>query len=184
MARMLVELRVADGVWAVGDVTGIAMLTHVGKYQARIAVADILGRAGESADYRAAPAVTFTDPEIASVGLTESAAHARGLRTRTATTQIQSSARGWIHDGGNEGLIKLVADAPFGPGNVENLRLAVEAAREGIRTIAIDQVPVEERDFTGGRATALWHELRALAETVRTIEELSGALAGSFRGRS
>jgi len=78
----------------------------------------------------------------------------------------------------------VVADAPFGPGNVENLRLAVEAAREGIRTIAIDQVPVEERDFTGGRATALWHELRALAETVRTIEELSGALAGSFRGRS
>jgi iron complex transport system ATP-binding protein len=76
----------------------------------------------------------------------------------------------------------VVADAPFGPGNVENLRLAVEAVREGIRTIAIDQVPVEERDFTGGRATDLWQELRRRAETVRTMEELSGALAGSLRG--
>jgi len=77
--------------------------------------------------------------------------------------------------------VVVVADAPFGPGNVENLRLAVEAARLGSRTIALDQVPVEERDFTGGWATALWHELSARAETVTTVEELAGALAGSMR---
>ena len=77
--------------------------------------------------------------------------------------------------------VVVVADAPFGPGNVENLRLALEAARLGSRTIALDQVPVEERDFTGGWATALWHELSARAETVTTVEELAGALAGSMR---
>jgi pyruvate/2-oxoglutarate dehydrogenase complex dihydrolipoamide dehydrogenase (E3) component len=61
------RLRAADGVWAMGDVTGIAMFTHVGKYQARIAAADAAGLDAR-ADYRAIPAVTFTDPQIASVG--------------------------------------------------------------------------------------------------------------------
>jgi pyruvate/2-oxoglutarate dehydrogenase complex dihydrolipoamide dehydrogenase (E3) component len=61
------RLRAADGVWAAGDVTGIAMFTHVGKYQARLAAADMAGRPAR-ADYRAIPAVTFTDPQVASVG--------------------------------------------------------------------------------------------------------------------
>lgn len=56
------NLRVTDGVWAVGDVTGKGAFTHVAIYQARIAAADILGRRHEPADYRAVPRVTFTDP--------------------------------------------------------------------------------------------------------------------------
>jgi pyruvate/2-oxoglutarate dehydrogenase complex dihydrolipoamide dehydrogenase (E3) component len=64
------RLQAADGVWAIGDVTGIALLTHVGKYQARVAAANVAG--GEArADYRAIPAVTFTDPQVASVGTRE-----------------------------------------------------------------------------------------------------------------
>jgi pyruvate/2-oxoglutarate dehydrogenase complex dihydrolipoamide dehydrogenase (E3) component len=63
------RLRAAENVWAAGDVTGIAMVTHVGKYQGRVAAADIAGR-HVRADYRAIPAVTFTDPQIASVGTT------------------------------------------------------------------------------------------------------------------
>jgi pyruvate/2-oxoglutarate dehydrogenase complex dihydrolipoamide dehydrogenase (E3) component len=64
------RLRAADGVWAVGDVTGVALFTHVGKYQGRVAARDAAGLEVR-ADYRAVPAVTFTDPQVASVGRTD-----------------------------------------------------------------------------------------------------------------
>ncbi|MDQ0796505.1 pyruvate/2-oxoglutarate dehydrogenase complex dihydrolipoamide dehydrogenase (E3) component [Streptomyces sp. B1I3] len=83
-------------------------------YQAQIAVRDILGQPGPDADYRALPRVTFTDPEIGAVGLTERQARERGLRVRTSVLPIASSTRGWIHGPGNEGLIKLVEDADRG----------------------------------------------------------------------
>ena len=83
-------------------------------YQADIAVRDILGQGGESADYRAVPRVTFTDPEIGGVGLTEAQARAAGLRVRTGTTQVPYSARGWIHKAGSDGLIKVIEDVDRG----------------------------------------------------------------------
>jgi pyruvate/2-oxoglutarate dehydrogenase complex dihydrolipoamide dehydrogenase (E3) component len=104
-------MRAADGVWALGDVTGKGAFTHMSMYQAGIVVRDILRQGGEPADYRAVPRVTFTDPEIGSVGQTEEQARAAGLRVRTGTSQIPSSARGWIHKAGNDGFIKVVADA-------------------------------------------------------------------------
>jgi pyruvate/2-oxoglutarate dehydrogenase complex dihydrolipoamide dehydrogenase (E3) component len=104
-------MRAADGVWAIGDVTGKGAFTHMSMYQADIAVRDILGQGGEPADYRAVPRVTFTDPEVGGVGLTEEQARAAGLRVRTGTTQVPYSARGWIHKAGNDGFIKVVADA-------------------------------------------------------------------------
>jgi pyruvate/2-oxoglutarate dehydrogenase complex dihydrolipoamide dehydrogenase (E3) component len=64
------RLRAAEHVWALGDVTGIALFTHVGKYQARVAAADLKGKTVK-ADYRAIPAGIFTDPEVATVGRTE-----------------------------------------------------------------------------------------------------------------
>jgi pyruvate/2-oxoglutarate dehydrogenase complex dihydrolipoamide dehydrogenase (E3) component len=105
------RLRAGERLWAVGDVTGRGAFTHVAMYQADIAVRSILGRDGPAADYRALPRVTFTDPEIGSVGLTESAARSAGLSVRCAVASVPSSARGWIHKAGNEGVIKLVADA-------------------------------------------------------------------------
>jgi pyruvate/2-oxoglutarate dehydrogenase complex dihydrolipoamide dehydrogenase (E3) component len=64
------RLRAADDVWAIGDVTGVAQFTHVGKYQARVAAADMASRRAK-ADYRAIPAGIFTDPEVATVGRTD-----------------------------------------------------------------------------------------------------------------
>jgi pyruvate/2-oxoglutarate dehydrogenase complex dihydrolipoamide dehydrogenase (E3) component len=61
------RMRVRDGLWAIGDVTGIWPLTYVGKYQGRVAAANILGNARE-ADYTAVPRVVFTDPQAAAVG--------------------------------------------------------------------------------------------------------------------
>ena len=61
------RLAAGDSVWAAGDVTGVALFTHVGKYQARVAAANVAG--GEArADYRAIPAAVFTDPQVASTG--------------------------------------------------------------------------------------------------------------------
>ena len=74
-----------EGVWAIGDVTGKGAFTHVSMYQADIVVNDILGRPVVPADYRAVPRVTFTDPEIGSVGMTESEARGQGLEVRVGT---------------------------------------------------------------------------------------------------
>jgi len=100
------RMRVLPGVWGVGDVTGKGAFTHVAMYQGRICVADILGHDIDEADYRALPRVTFTDPELGSVGLTEAAARRSGGEVRVMHEPISSSARGWINKG--EGLIKLV----------------------------------------------------------------------------
>jgi|HubBroStandDraft_3_1064219.scaffolds.fasta_scaffold11124_2 pyruvate/2-oxoglutarate dehydrogenase complex dihydrolipoamide dehydrogenase (E3) component len=104
-------MRAAEGVWAIGDVTGQGAFTHMSMYQADIVVRDILGQGGQAADYRAVPRVMFTDPEIGSVGLTSAAAREAGLRVRTGMAQVPYSARGWIHKAGNDGFIKVVEDA-------------------------------------------------------------------------
>jgi pyruvate/2-oxoglutarate dehydrogenase complex dihydrolipoamide dehydrogenase (E3) component len=106
------RMRAGDGLWAVGDVTGHGVFTHMAMYQAGIVVADILGRPWPPADYRALPRVTFTDPEIGAVGLTEAQARAAGVRVGIGTAQVASTARGWINRG--EGFIKLVADTDRG----------------------------------------------------------------------
>jgi pyruvate/2-oxoglutarate dehydrogenase complex dihydrolipoamide dehydrogenase (E3) component len=108
------QLRAGEKLWAVGDVTGHGAFTHIGTYQAKIAVRDILGDPGPGAEYDAVPRVTFTDPEVGAVGLTEAQARERDIAVRTGLASVPSSARGWIHKAGNEGLIKLVVDADTG----------------------------------------------------------------------
>lgn len=108
------RLRAADGVWAIGDITGQGAFTHIAMYQAGIAIRDILGEPGPPADYRALPRVTFTDPEIGAVGLTEKQAREKGLSVRTGTGDVAASSRGWIHKAGNAGFIKLIADTDRG----------------------------------------------------------------------
>lgn len=108
------RMQAGEGLWAVGDVTGHGQFTHMAMYQAGIAIRDILGVEGPPADYRAVPRVTFTDPEVGSVGLTEAQAREAGVNVAAGLGQVPSSARGWIHKAGNEGVIKLVADAGRG----------------------------------------------------------------------
>lgn len=103
--------RAAEGVWAIGDVTGVALFTHLGKYQARVATADILGQPA-AADYRAIPRVVFTDPEIAAVGLTEEEARERGIAAVSATVDLVATiARPYTYEENPRGKLGIVVDA-------------------------------------------------------------------------
>jgi pyruvate/2-oxoglutarate dehydrogenase complex dihydrolipoamide dehydrogenase (E3) component len=108
------RMRAGERLWGVGDVTGVGMFTHMAMYQAGIAIRDILGQDGATADYTGLARVTFTDPEVGSVGLTERAAREQGRQVRVGVAQVASSARGWIHGPGNAGFIKLVMDDDSG----------------------------------------------------------------------
>ena len=102
--------RAADAVWAIGDVTGVAMFTHVGKYQARVAAADILGRPAK-ADYTGVPRVVFSDPEAAAVGLSEAEAKEQGVDAVSASVELANAiARPWTYEEHPRGSLGLVAD--------------------------------------------------------------------------
>ena len=104
------RMRAADGLWAIGDITGEALLTQIAEYQGMIAVEDILGAEPTPADYSALPRATFTDPEVGGVGLTEDEARAAGHAVMVTVKDVRATFRGWLHATGNSGLIKLVAD--------------------------------------------------------------------------
>ncbi|MGI8330647.1 dihydrolipoyl dehydrogenase family protein [Actinomadura scrupuli] len=136
------RLRAAPGVWAIGDVTGRGAFTHVSMYQAAIVTRDVLGQDGPPADYRALPRVTFTDPEIGAVGLTEAQAREHGLTVRTGIAQAGATARGWIHQA--DGFVKLVEDA--GRGVLVGATSAGPAGGEVLGALAVavhGEVPTE-----------------------------------------
>jgi pyruvate/2-oxoglutarate dehydrogenase complex dihydrolipoamide dehydrogenase (E3) component len=101
-------LRAADGVWAIGDCTGVALFTHVGKYQARVAAKNVAGGAAK-ADYRAIPAVAFTDPQVAMVGDTERVGTVSGRWEMTQTARASTYERPR-----RPGFVKVVADPDRG----------------------------------------------------------------------
>ncbi|MGH3342351.1 MAG: dihydrolipoyl dehydrogenase family protein [Carbonactinosporaceae bacterium] len=109
------RLRATDvgGGWlyAVGDCNGRAMLTHMGKYQGRIAADVILGRLIRDAASRAAvPRVTFTDPQVAAVGLTEEQAKEQGLPVRAVRYGTGDVPGSHVQGNGIHGTSKLVVD--------------------------------------------------------------------------
>jgi pyruvate/2-oxoglutarate dehydrogenase complex dihydrolipoamide dehydrogenase (E3) component len=128
------RMNAADGVWAIGDVTGIWPLTYVGKYQGRVAAANILGNSRE-ANYEAVPRVVFTDPQAASVGeaegtVTATVALAEVPRTSTYTRAYDQKP----------GFMTLVSDGErltgayaLGPDAGEWLQQATLAIRAGIQ---------------------------------------------------
>ena len=102
--------RAGENVWAIGDVTGVALFTHLGKYQARVAAANVLGESA-TADYRAIPRVVFTDPEVAAVGLSEAQARERGLDVVTAEVDLPTAiARPYTYEESPRGTLGIVAD--------------------------------------------------------------------------
>jgi pyruvate/2-oxoglutarate dehydrogenase complex dihydrolipoamide dehydrogenase (E3) component len=140
-----------DGGWlyAIGDCNGLAPLTHMGKYQGRIAAAVICGQpVTDLASHRVVPRVTFTDPQVCAVGLTEAEARAAGIDVAAVTTPTGEVPGAYTLGEGISGTSQLVIDNPrrvvvgatfTGPGLQELLHSA---------TVAIaGQVPIDR----------LWH---------------------------
>jgi len=101
-------LEAQPGVFGAGDITGIGGFTHLAYYHGQIVARRLRGMDAK-ADHTAVPRVTFTDPEIASVGLSEAAARAKSIDVVVATADPAETARGYIHDF-HQGAIKLVGD--------------------------------------------------------------------------
>lgn len=102
--------RAAEGVWAIGDVTGVLPLTHVGMYQGRITAADIAGH-DPRADYAAIPRVVFCDPEVAAVGLTQQQARDKDIDVATSRVALADAiARPWTYEKDPRGELGLIAD--------------------------------------------------------------------------
>ena len=156
-------MRAGDGVWAIGDVTGVWPMTYVGKYQGRVAAANILGRPRE-ADYSAVPRVVFTDPQIAAVGEpdgpgTATVALRDGPRTATYTRAYDS----------RPGFMTLVSDGErltgayaVGPEAGEWLQQATVAIRARVPLTVMDDVIQPFPTFS----EAFLHALTALAARV------------------
>lgn len=102
------------GLWALGDVTGVALFTHVALYQGRIVADNILGKE-RRADYRGIPRVAFSDPEVAACGLTEERAREEGIDVAAATLDLTKAiARPWTYEEDPRGTLSLVADRERG----------------------------------------------------------------------
>jgi len=143
----------SDWLYAVGDVNGRALLTHMGKYQARIAADQILGKdVAATADREGFPRVTFTDPEVAAAGLTLAAAKEEGINARAVDVETAGTAGASFHGRNTPGTTRLVID--------EDRRVIVGATFVGSETaeflhaatVAIaGEVPLDQ----------LWHAVPA-----------------------
>ena len=100
------------GIYGAGDITGLGGFTHLAHYHGLIVARRLRGEDAR-ADHTAVPRVTYTDPEVASVGLSEQAARERGIEVVTAFTDPAEAARGYIHDF-KGGAVKLVGDKKKG----------------------------------------------------------------------
>ena len=126
------HMRAGEGVWAIGDCTGIWPFTHVGKYQAKIAAEDMLGNQAR-ADYRAVPRVVFTDPQVAAVGESE------GEQTGTGKLADLARTSTYARNGEQKGFLTLVSDGTkltgayaVGPEAGDWLGQATLAVRAGV----------------------------------------------------
>ncbi len=109
--------RAAEGVWAIGDVTGVAPLSHLAQYQARIAADAILGHP-HPADYVAAPRVLFTNPQVAVTGFTRAQLREQGVDLLTITVDLPEQSEHWEASAAAHalpsGLLTLHADRARG----------------------------------------------------------------------
>ena len=153
-----------EKIWAAGDATGDLLFTHVGGYEAEIVVDDILGTR-RPRDYRVVPKVTYCEPEVASVGLTEEAARKEGHNVVTSMLKIGDNERAVI-EGTTHGIVKLVADTKTG--ELLGGHIVAECAGEMIHEVVAamaSRAPIQE-----------------IGEAIHSYPTLSESLKGAFLG--
>jgi mercuric reductase len=132
--------------WAAGDVVGGPLFSHVASEMGQVAARNAMKKTAERMDLRVVPRVTFTDPEVASVGLTEAAARKGGRKVRTGFARLITAEKAQI-DGIEHGHVKCVADAKTGEllgchivsenaGDMIHEAVAMMAARTPVRIVA------------------------------------------------
>jgi pyruvate/2-oxoglutarate dehydrogenase complex dihydrolipoamide dehydrogenase (E3) component len=162
------QLRVAERLWAVGDITGLFLLTHVGKYQGEVVAANILGEPRE-ADYTAVPRAVYTDPQAAAVGATEAPFSATVPVSEVAKTETYTRAYAE-----SNGFLTLLSDGErltgayaLGPEAGEWLQQATLAIRARVPLAVlrdtIQPFPTFSEIYVGA--------LKALHSAIRAKEE-------------
>lgn len=156
--------RAAEGVWAVGDVTGVMPFTHVAKYMGRVVADNILGRP-RTARYDGIPRVVFSDPEIAAVGLTARQAAERGMTTAGAEVDLaEAIARPWTYEREPRGHLAVLADTErkvlvgawaVGPQASEWIHSTALAVREQIPVDRLRDQVAQFPTYNEGWLTAL-----------------------------
>ena len=124
----------AEGIWAAGDVTGLAQFTPIAQYQARLAVEDMFGDDAPEADYANLPTAIFTDPELAGIGLTEDEARESGLEFDVVKHPLTSVTRAQYTDS-KHGLYKIVFET--GSRRVVGVHVVNRAASEIVQGLAL-----------------------------------------------
>jgi pyruvate/2-oxoglutarate dehydrogenase complex dihydrolipoamide dehydrogenase (E3) component len=157
-------LRAGDRLWAVGDITGKGPFTHMSMYQADVALRDITGSGGPGASYHAVPHVTYTDPEVGGVGMTEQQARDAGLDVRVGIAPLAESSRGWLHGAHGDGVIKVVEDraaghlvgaTAVGPSGGEVLSMLATAVHARVPTAVLREQVLAFPTFHRAVSTAL-----------------------------
>ncbi len=124
----------AEGIWAAGDVTGLAQFTPIAQYQGRLAVEDMFGDDAPEADYANLPTAIFTDPELAGIGLTEDEARESGLEFDVVKHPLTSVTRAQYTDS-KHGLYKIVFET--GSRRVVGVHVVSRAASEIVQGLAL-----------------------------------------------
>jgi pyruvate/2-oxoglutarate dehydrogenase complex dihydrolipoamide dehydrogenase (E3) component len=122
------------GIWAAGDVTAIAQFTPIAQYQARVAVDDMFGSNGAVADYTYLPTATFTDPELAGIGLTEEEAREQELDYETVRHELKYVQRAQ-YTNTKHGLFKIVFDQSTR--KVLGVHVVARGASDMLHTLAV-----------------------------------------------
>jgi len=165
----------AEGVFAIGDVTGGIQLAHVASYQAEIAVTNALG--GEArADYRVVPSTIFTLPEIGEVGLTEEACKEKGLAVVVGRFAYQASSKA-LCSGETRGSVKIVASREDG----RILGASIVGAEAS--TLVAEVAVAMQQQMTASQLGQLIHSHPTLPEMVKEAAEDVGGEAIHKIGR-
>jgi pyruvate/2-oxoglutarate dehydrogenase complex dihydrolipoamide dehydrogenase (E3) component len=167
------RLRLGEGLWAIGDITGIWQLTHVGKYQGEVVASNILGEVRE-ANYDAVPRVVFTDPQAAAAGTTERRFSGTARLSELAKTETYTRAYAT-----NKGFLTVLSDGDrltgayaLGPEAGEWLQQATLAIRARVPIEVLCDTIQPFPTFSEIYVEAL----KALREQIATAQQPVGAV--------